>query len=143
MFAYQALKHRHAPEVRALAKAAAGRDIDLNFVPHSGPFARGIHATIFARAKERVTSAQVTEALAEYYRGSRFVRVEAEPPRMKDIAATNYSALHGLADGDTIVVCSVLDNLLKGAAGGSIQWANRLLGLPEEMGLTAPAAGWL
>jgi N-acetyl-gamma-glutamyl-phosphate reductase len=143
MFAYQALKHRHDPEVRALAKAAARRDIDLKFVPHSGPFARGIHATIFARAKERVTSAQVTEALAEYYRGSRFVRVETEPPRVKDIVATNYSALHALADGDTIVVCSVLDNLLKGAAGGSIQWANRLLGLPEDMGLTAPAAGWL
>jgi len=143
LFAYQALKHRHDPEVRALAKAASGRDIDLKFVPHSGPFARGIHATIFARAKQRVTSAQVTEVLAEYYRGSRFVRVEPEPPRMKDFAATNYSALHALVDGDTIVICSVLDNLLKGAAGGSIQWANRLLGLPEDMGLTAPAAGWL
>ncbi|HUL80532.1 MAG TPA: N-acetyl-gamma-glutamyl-phosphate reductase [Gammaproteobacteria bacterium] len=143
LFAYQALKHRHDPEVRALAKAATGRDIDLKFVPHSGPFARGIHATIFARAKQRVTSAQLTEALTEFYRGSRFVRVEPEPPRVKDIATTNYSALHALADGDTIVICSVLDNLLKGAAGGSIQWANRLLGLPDDMGLAAPAAGWL
>ena len=143
MFAYQALKHRHDPEVRALVKAATGRDVDLKFVPHSGPFARGIHATIFARAKERVTQAQVVEALTEFYRGSEFVRVEPEPPRLKDIAATNYSALHALVDGDTIVVCSVLDNLLKGAAGGSIQWANRLLGLPESLGLTAPAAGWL
>jgi N-acetyl-gamma-glutamyl-phosphate reductase len=143
LFAYQALKHRHDPEVRALVKATAGRDIDLKFVPHSGPFARGIHTTIFARARERVTQAQVVEALAEFYRGSEFVKIEPEPPRMKDIAATNYAALHALVDGDTIVVCSVLDNLLKGAAGGSIQWANRLLGLPEHLGLTAPAAGWL
>jgi N-acetyl-gamma-glutamyl-phosphate reductase len=143
LFAYQALKHRHAPEVRALVKAASGRDIDLQFVPHSGPFARGIHATIFARARERVTQAQVVEALTEFYRGAEFVRVEAEPPRMKDIAATNYSAVHAVVDGDTIVVCSVLDNLLKGAAGGSIQWANRLLGLPETLGLDTPAAGWL
>lgn len=143
LFAYQALKHRHDPEVRALTKAASGREIDLKFVPHSGPFARGIHATIFARAKQRVTGAQLTEALTEFYRGSRFVRIEPEPPRVKDIAATNYSALHALVDGDTIVICSVLDNLLKGAAGGSIQWANRLLGLPEDLGLTAPAAGWL
>jgi N-acetyl-gamma-glutamyl-phosphate reductase len=90
-----------------------------------------------------VTSAQLTEALTEFYRGSRFVRVEPEPPRVKDVATTNYSALHALADGDTIVICSVLDNLLKGAAGGSIQWANRLLGLPDDMGLAAPAAGWL
>jgi N-acetyl-gamma-glutamyl-phosphate reductase common form len=143
LFAYQALKHRHDPEVRALVKAATGRDIDLKFVPHSGPFARGIHATIFARARQRVTQAQVVEALTEFYRGAEFVKIEPEPPRVKDVAATNYSALHALADGDTIVVCSVLDNLLKGAAGGSIQWANRLLGLPERLGLTAPAAGWI
>jgi len=142
LFAYQALKHRHDPEVRALVRAATGRDVDLKFVPHSGPFARGIHATIFARALERVTQDQVVEALTEFYRGSTFVKVQTEPPRVKDIATTNYSALHALVDGDTIVVCSVLDNLLKGAAGGSIQWANRLLGLPESLGLTAPAPGW-
>jgi N-acetyl-gamma-glutamyl-phosphate reductase common form len=143
MFAYQALKHRHEPEVRALIKAATGRDVGLSFVPHSGPFARGIHATIFLRAKERLSQAQVEEALREFYRDSPFVRVEPEPPKMKDIAATNYAALHAAVDGDTIVVCSVLDNLLKGAAGGSMQWANRLLGLPETTGLAAAAAGWL
>jgi N-acetyl-gamma-glutamyl-phosphate reductase len=143
LFAYQALKHRHDPEVRALIKAATGRDVRLAFVPHSGPFARGIHATIFMHANERLTSAQVNEALREFYRGATFVRVEDEPPKMKDIAATNYAALHAAVDGDTIVVCSVTDNLLKGAAGGSLQWANRLLGFPESAGLTAPAAGWL
>lgn len=143
VFAYQALKHRHAPEVRALVKAATGRDVALKFVPHSGPYARGIHATIFLEAKERLTQAQVNEALREYYRGATFVRVDDEPPKLKDIAATNYAALHAAVDGDTIVVCSVTDNLLKGAAGGSLQWANRLLGFPEPTGLTAPAAGWL
>ena len=143
LFAYQALKHRHDPEVRALIKAATGRDVRLSFVPHSGPFARGIHATIFLHAKERLTAAQVNEALREYYRGATFVRVDDEPPKMKDIAATNYAALHAAVQGDTIVVFSVTDNLLKGAAGGSLQWANRLLGFKEATGLTAPAAGWL
>ncbi|HVY65798.1 MAG TPA: N-acetyl-gamma-glutamyl-phosphate reductase [Gammaproteobacteria bacterium] len=143
MFAYQALKHRHEPEVRSLIKAATGRDVALNFVPHSGPFARGIHATIFLKPKERLTAAQINDALREYYRGSEFVRVEAEPPKMKDIVATNYAAMHAVANNDTIAVFSVTDNLLKGAAGGSLQWANRLLGMPETMGLTAPAAGWL
>ena len=142
-FAYQALKHRHDPEVRALVKAATGRDVGLKFVPHSGPFARGIHATIFMRAKERMTGAQVNEALREFYKGSAFVRVDSEPPKVKDIAATNYAALHAVVQDDTIVVCSVTDNLLKGAAGGSLQWANRLLGFPEETGLTAAPAGWL
>jgi len=143
LFAYQALKHRHDPEVRALVKAATGRDVGLKFVPHSGPFARGIHATIFMHAKERMTGVQVNEALREFYKGSAFVRVDSEPPRVKDIAATNYAALHAVAQDDTIVVCSVTDNLLKGAAGGSLQWANRLLGFPEETGLTAAPAGWL
>jgi N-acetyl-gamma-glutamyl-phosphate reductase len=143
LFAYQALKHRHEPEVRALVKAAIGREVTLHFVPHSGPFARGIHATIFARPKDRLSQAAVQEVLHEFYRGSTFVRVDAEPPKMKDIVATNYAALSAAMDGDTIAVFSVLDNLLKGAAGGSIQWANRLLGLPESTGLTAPAAGWL
>lgn len=143
LFAYQALAHRHEPEVRALVRAATGVDINLDFVPHSGPFARGIHATIFAKLKSRATEAQVTEALAEFYRGAPFVRVEPAPPRVKDIATTNYAALHATVRGDTVVVCSVSDNLLKGAAGGSLQWANRLLGLPETMGLTAPAPGWI
>ena len=71
------------------------------------------------------------------------MRVESEPPRMKDIAGSNYAALHASVAGDTVVVCSVLDNLLKGAAGGSLQWINRLLKFPETMGLEAPAAGWL
>jgi N-acetyl-gamma-glutamyl-phosphate reductase common form len=143
LFAYQALKHRHDPEVRSLIKAATGRDVALSFVPHSGPFARGIHATVFLKPKERMNASQVNDALREYYRGSPFVRVEAEPPKMKDIVATNYAAMHAAVNGDTIVVFSVTDNLLKGAAGGCIQWANRLLGLPETEGLTAPAAGWL
>jgi N-acetyl-gamma-glutamyl-phosphate reductase len=143
LFAYQALKHRHDPEVRALIKAATGRDVGLSFVPHSGPFARGIHATVFLHAKERVTAAQVNDALREFYKGSKFVRVDAEPPKMKDIAATNYAALHAVVQGDTIVVFSVADNLLKGAAGGCLQWANRLLGFPEEAGLNMAPAGWL
>jgi N-acetyl-gamma-glutamyl-phosphate reductase len=143
LFAYQALKHRHEPEVLALTKAATGRDVRLSFVPHSGPFARGIHATIFMHAKERTSQARINEALREFYKGSAFVRVDDEPPKMKDIAATNYAALHAVVQNDTVVICSVTDNLLKGAAGGSLQWANRLLGFPEATGLTIAPAGWL
>jgi N-acetyl-gamma-glutamyl-phosphate reductase len=143
LFAYQALEHRHSPEVRALTKAVTARDIGLHFVPHSGPFARGIHATIFAKQRERVSLAQITEAFAEFYRGAMFVKVETAPPRLKDVVASNYAALSVTLDADTVVVCCVLDNLLKGAAGGSVQWANRLLGLPESTGLISPTPGWL
>ena len=141
LFAYQALKHRHDPEVRALTREATGIDVRLRFVPQSGPFARGIHATIFAEKGAGYGAADVHAALADFYRNAAFVRVESEPPRMKDIAGSNYAALHASVAGDTVVVCSVLDNLLKGAAGGSLQWINRLLKFPETMGLEAPAAG--
>lgn len=143
LFAYQVLKHRHSPEVRALTRAATGRDIGLHFVPHSGSFARGIHATVFAKLRGGVTERDVREALAEYYRNAAFVRVAATPPRLKDIAASNYAVVSASVQGDTIVVCSVIDNLLKGAAGGCMQWANRLLGWPEGLGLETPSPGWL
>ncbi|HEX7081153.1 MAG TPA: N-acetyl-gamma-glutamyl-phosphate reductase [Gammaproteobacteria bacterium] len=143
LFAYQALKHRHAPEVRALAERATRRAIGLRFVPHSGPFSRGIYATIFAQLKSGATAGDAHDALDEYYREAHFVRVLREPPRMKDIVASNYAALSVSVDGDALVVHSAVDNLIKGAAGGSIQWVNRLLGLPEPLGLTAPTAGWV
>ena len=63
-------------------------------------------------------------------------------PRIKDVAASNYSNLSAVTNGNSIAVMSVVDNLNKGAAGGAIQWMNRLLGLAETTGLTAPAAGW-
>jgi N-acetyl-gamma-glutamyl-phosphate reductase len=141
LFAYQALVHRHQPEVEALAQAATGATLDLKFVPHSGPFARGIHATLFARLAAPATSEEVIAALASYYRDSPLVHVDSDLPRMKDVAGSCHATLSARVEGDTVVVCSVLDNLLKGAAGGSLQWVNRLLGLPEATGLLAPAAG--
>lgn len=143
LFAYQALKHRHAPEVGALVREATGHGIRLHFAPHSGPFARGIYATIFTTHSGSLTSADAVEALAEFYRDSAFVKVLAEPPRMKDIVASNYATLSAAVDGESLVVYCAVDNLVKGAAGGSIQWVNRLLGLPEQLGLTAPTAGWI
>jgi N-acetyl-gamma-glutamyl-phosphate reductase common form len=143
LFAYQALVHRHQPEVETLAEAATGTAVALGFVPHSGPFARGIHATMFARPNAGVTSDDVHAALADFYRDSDLVHVDTTLPRIKDVAGSCHAALSARVEGDTLLVCSVLDNLLKGAAGGCLQWVNRLLGLPETTGLSAPAPGWI
>jgi N-acetyl-gamma-glutamylphosphate reductase len=70
------------------------------------------------------------------------VRVGDIAPRVKDVATSNYANLSAVTNGNSIAVMSVLDNLNKGAAGGAIQWMNRLLGLAETTGLTAPAPGW-
>lgn len=143
LFAYNALAHRHSPEVAALTQAASGKPLNLHFVPHSGPFARGIHATIFASMTRHISAGAVLEALNAWYGDSPLVSVLSELPRIKDVAGSNFAALGAAVDGDTVVITSVLDNLLKGAAGGSIQWLNRLLGLPETTGLMQPATGWL
>jgi N-acetyl-gamma-glutamyl-phosphate reductase common form len=142
LYAYSALAHRHAPEIRACAQAATGVDAQFAFVPHSGPFARGIHATVQASLREPRDTAYVLEALREFYGGAHFVRISASPPRLKDVATSNYATLSAVSDGSTVAVFSVLDNLNKGAAGGAVQWMNRLYGLPETAGLTAPAPGW-
>ena len=142
LYAYGALSHRHVPEIIACAKLATGIEAELNFVPHSGPFARGIHVTVQASLKKSMTTAQALEALKSYYKDCPFVWVGDTAPRIKDVATSNYSHLGAVTNGNSIAVMSVLDNLNKGAAGGAIQWMNRLLGLAETTGLTAPAPGW-
>jgi N-acetyl-gamma-glutamyl-phosphate reductase len=142
LYAYNVLGHRHAPEVRALALAASGVEADFSFVPHSGPFARGIHVTVQAVAREAITSHELVHALRDYYDQSVFVRVSGEPPRMKDVVASNFAQLSGVAQGDTVAVMCAIDNLTKGAAGGAVQWMNRMLGYEETAGLMQPAVGW-
>jgi N-acetyl-gamma-glutamyl-phosphate reductase common form len=142
LYAYNALAHRHAPEISACAAAATGVAAHFAFVPHSGPFARGIHATVQGVLRKPLDTRVLIGQLREYYQHSPFVRVLDAPPRIKDVAGSNYAHLSAASDGRTAVVLCALDNLNKGAAGGAVQWMNRLLGFAETSGLTAPAAGW-
>jgi N-acetyl-gamma-glutamyl-phosphate reductase common form len=142
LYSYGALSHRHVPEIAACAKLATGVEAEINFVPHSGPFARGIHVTVQGSLKKRMDSSQAVQALKSYYKDCPFVGVIDSAPRVKDVATSNYSNLSAVTNGNSIAVMSVLDNLNKGAAGGAIQWMNRLLGFDETSGLTAPAPGW-
>jgi len=142
LYSYGALSHRHVPEMTACAAAASGVTAEINFVPHSGPFARGIHVTVQATLKRPVSTAQAIEELAAFYKDCPFVRVIDTAPRVKDVATSNYANLSAVTNGSSIAVMSVLDNLNKGAAGGGMQWMNRLLGFDEGTGLTAPAPGW-
>ncbi|MGH8148758.1 MAG: N-acetyl-gamma-glutamyl-phosphate reductase [Steroidobacteraceae bacterium] len=142
VYAYSALSHRHVPEIVACARAASGVEADFNFVPSSGPFARGIHVTVQGALRSRLDSAQVIAALRDFYARAPFVRVTDTPPRIKNIVASNYAHLSAAANGRSIAVLCALDNLTKGAAGGAIQWLNRLFSLPETTGLELPAPGW-
>ncbi|HTL93772.1 MAG TPA: hypothetical protein VL176_15570, partial [Steroidobacteraceae bacterium] len=141
-YSYNALAHRHTPEIAACAKHATGVDAHFAFVPHSGPFARGIHVTVQATLASSCNTAALLAAFQDFYAHSPFVQVTPHAPRLKNIVASNYSQISATSDGQSVAVTCVLDNLNKGAAGGAVQWLNRLFGFDETEGLLAVAPGW-
>ncbi len=142
LYAYKALAHRHAPEIANLAEAASGTRPGINFVPHSGPFARGIFASVQAKATGEISARQLRESFDSLYADAPFVRVVDGSPRLKNVVASNMAEVGVAVSGDTVVAMSAIDNLVKGAAGGAVQWMNRLFGHPDAAGLTGIPPGW-
>lgn len=142
LYAYKPLEHRHTPEMEGLTLAASGQDTHINFVPHSGPFARGIYVTLQAKVAEPITVAELRNIYEEAYAASPFVEIVDGTPRLKNVVASNQCQIGVATSGNTVVVVSAIDNLVKGAAGGAMQWMNRLWNVPETAGLTAAAPGW-
>jgi N-acetyl-gamma-glutamyl-phosphate reductase len=135
--AYGVSGHRHWPEILQGLGEAAGESIGLTFVPHLVPMIRGIHATLYAR----ITKAADFQALYEgRYRDEPFVDVlpEGSEPDTRSVRAANTCriAIHRPHGRDTLVVLSVIDNLVKGASGQAVQNMNIMFGLKEDMGLT-------
>jgi N-acetyl-gamma-glutamyl-phosphate reductase len=138
--AYGVSGHRHLPEIQQGLDAAAGRKVGLTFVPHLVPMIRGIHATLYARVSRNANFQQMYE---DRYQGEPFVDVlpyESEPDtRSVRAANTCRIAIHRPRDGDTLVVLSVIDNLVKGASGQAVQNMNIMFGLDETAGLSQAA----
>ena len=147
LYAYSPLTHRHEPEMRALVAGAArlATEPEIAFVPHAGPFARGIHATISTNLARPTTLEEIRSFVSSFYGGlsSSFVRVLDAPPHLQNVVGTNRCDLSFAIRGSQLIAFSVLDNLVKGAAGGGVQWMNRLFALPESTGLLLPGLGWL
>jgi N-acetyl-gamma-glutamyl-phosphate reductase len=135
--AYGVGGHRHGAEIRQGLARAAKRDVGLVFVPHLTPMIRGIHATLYARITRE---ADFQSLYAARYAGEPFVDVlPAEShPDTRSVRASNVCriAVHRPQGGDTLVILSVIDNLVKGAAGQAVQNMNLMFGLPESCGLT-------
>jgi N-acetyl-gamma-glutamyl-phosphate reductase len=135
--AYGVPGHRHLPEISQGLSRAAGRAVGLTFVPHLTPMIRGIHATLYAR----ITREEDFQALfARRYAGEQFVDVMAagSHPDTRSVRAANNCriAIHRPQGGDTLVILSVIDNLVKGAAGQAVQNMNLMFGLEECLGLS-------
>ena len=142
LYAYKPLSHRHAPEIENLISKSCGGTTKVHFVPHSGPFARGIHMTLQARLESPVSADELRREFTAFYADSPFVSIVAGTPRLKDVVAANFSHIGIAVDDGAVTVMCVIDNLVKGAAGGAMQWMNRLWSLPEESGLLNSAPAW-
>lgn len=133
--------HRHVPEIEQELRAATTVErVRVAFTPHLVPMTRGLLATCYAPlAKSGTTSEQVLAAYRAVYANAPFVVVRDDPPATKDVYGSNFCHLSARVDhhAGMVVAVSVIDNLIKGAAGQAIQNMNLMLGLPETAGLEA------
>jgi len=137
--AYGIAQHRHAPEIEQELTVAAGQAITVNFTPHLVPMNRGILSTIYVRLVNGVDIAALRASLRAAYDDEAFVRLlpEGQTPATRHVRGSNHCLIGVFEDrvpGRAILV-SVLDNLVKGAAGQAVQNFNVAFGLPETMGL--------
>jgi N-acetyl-gamma-glutamyl-phosphate reductase len=134
--AYGVPGHRHLPEIRQGLGNVAQQEVGLTFVPHLTPMIRGIHATLYGRLK---AEADLQALFEQRYAGEAFVDVlpAGSHPETRSVRSSNRCriAVHRPQGGDTVVVLSVIDNLVKGAAGQAVQNMNIMFGLPESQGL--------
>lgn len=134
--AYGVGGHRHHPEISQGLARAAGRDVNLVFVPHLTPMIRGIHATLYAQLTKEIDLQALYE---KRYENEAFVDVmpAGSHPETRSVRGANHCriAVHRPQGGNTVVVLSVIDNLVKGAAGQAVQNMNLMFGLAEDAGL--------
>ena len=136
--AYGVGGHRHLPEIKAILQTLDA-SADLVFTPHLMPMIRGMHATVYADA--RGAGKDVQKSFEEFYRNEPFVDVmpAGSHPETRSVKGANHCriAVHYLAESNKYVVLSVIDNLVKGAAGQAIQNMNLMFGFDESSGLNS------
>jgi N-acetyl-gamma-glutamyl-phosphate reductase len=136
--AYGVSGHRHLPEIRQELTLAAKQQVGLTFVPHLTPMIRGIHATMYGQLSG-ATLADIQSLYELRYDNEPFVEVlpRGSHPDTRNVRGSNQCqiSIHQPQGAQTIVVLSVIDNLVKGAAGQAVQNMNLIFGLNESMGL--------
>jgi N-acetyl-gamma-glutamyl-phosphate reductase len=139
--AYAVSGHRHMPEIRQGLEQICHGNVGLTFVPHLTPMIRGIHATLYAHLKDR--DAELQSLFERRYAAEPFVDVLAAGghPETRSVKGANYCriAVHRAPESSQVVVLSVIDNLVKGAAGQAVQNMNIMFGFDEALGLRAIA----
>ena len=135
--AYKASGHRHWPEIRQQLNRITATEVGLSFTPHLLPIVRGLQSTMYIKTSADLP--QLQQCLEQAYMQEAFVQVmpPASHPQTSDVSGTNNCliAVHKPQYGDIAIVFSVIDNLIKGAAGQAVQNMNLMFGIDETTGL--------
>ena len=139
--AYAVTAHRHTPEISYYASVLAGSKVEVVFTPHLIPMTRGILSTVYAELLQTLDAASLRQIYRDFYAGEQFIQIMGEGgwPETKWVQGTNRCCLGlAVAGQKRLIVVSVIDNLVKGAAGQAVQNMNLMFGLPESIGLDYP-----
>lgn len=143
MLAYKIATHRHTSEIEQELSIAAGEEVLVSFTPHLVPMKRGIYATCYANLAKEISGAEIEKIYKDFYKDEYFVRIMpyGKIPESNWSNGSNFVNIGFVIDErlDRIVVCSSLDNLIKGAAGQAVQNMNIVMGYDEKAGLDMPA----
>ncbi len=139
---YKVEGHRHKPEMDEILSLAAGEPVEITFVPHLLPMTRGMETTIYAQLARPFRYTDIQNAIIDYYSDCKFIRIleKGRFPDTRSVRGTNYCDIGFIVDKakDRLIIMSVIDNLVKGAAGQAVQNMNLMLGLEETTGLNIP-----
>ncbi|GAC1338777.1 MAG: N-acetyl-gamma-glutamyl-phosphate reductase [Candidatus Dormibacteria bacterium] len=133
--AYAVGGHRHLAELNQELRQAAGAEVRLTFVPHLVPMTRGILVTAYLQLGRAATADAVRGVYRSLCAAHPFLRYSETPPATKSVTHSNTATLHVADQGETVVVCCAIDNLLKGGAGQAVQVLNLRFGFAETAGL--------
>ena len=134
MSTYKNFTHQHLGEIgESITKLQPDFASNLNFVPYRGDFTRGIIATIHTKCEKNIE--EVIAIFEQEYSGSLFTHLSHKAVNLKQVVNTNKCLVSVEKHGDYILITSVIDNLLKGAAGQAVENMNLLFSLPQDSGL--------
>ncbi|MCR2806705.1 N-acetyl-gamma-glutamyl-phosphate reductase [Paenibacillus soyae] len=137
--AYKVNQHQHIPEIEMILSDAAGAEVVTTFTTHLVPMTRGIMSTMYASVRGDRSLNDFLELYRSFYEGRPFVRIrpEGQWPATKEVWGSNYCDIGFALDSRTnrITIVSVIDNLVKGAAGQAVQNLNLMMGWDETLGL--------
>jgi N-acetyl-gamma-glutamyl-phosphate reductase len=138
--AYAITVHRHTPEIEQELSFLSQKKVNVIFTPHLMPMDRGILSTIYVRLKKKVRLTDVQKLYRDFYRDEPFVRVlkNGAYPATKAVKGTNFcdiSVFKHDGEGQTLIIVSAIDNLIKGASGTAVHNMNIMYGFEETAGL--------